>query len=198
MTRSWKPAAVRKSRVALLGWAVLVAGCAHGGPERIDPTASYPETPVSTLAGDPGTASLRVFTEPYLVGHPGDAEAPKKQFYSGYTVYDERGRRGVRARERGSTFSPAALAWAVPDPAGPAGEVRTHLSSDFSTGPSRRRPDFQSASTRKWTMSVIHEQGVGRGFPSGEWTPVFRRAGRSVEARREEPGKCRAHSRRKR
>jgi PBP1b-binding outer membrane lipoprotein LpoB len=61
--------------------ALLLAGCSHAAPERLDPQQEYPDTGRPETSG---AGQLTVYTEPY-------PDTPAGRLYSGYTLYDAQG-----------------------------------------------------------------------------------------------------------
>lgn len=76
-------------RPGILG-ILLLAGCAFGGPSSLEPKETYPHAK-EVRRKSPGLAALVVSTERFL-----DATYPDEGVLlrpTGYTVYDEKGRR---------------------------------------------------------------------------------------------------------
>ena len=80
----------RTASILVIG---LLAQCTVGGPDSIDPDRPYPQVQPSASTPQSGTASLRIFTESYLFGPSEDVEKLKMRYYTGYTLYDQSGRR---------------------------------------------------------------------------------------------------------
>lgn len=71
----------------------LLAQCTLGGPDSIDPDRPYPQAKASTSTPQSGPSGLRIFTESYLFGLSQDVDKVKMRYYTGYTLYDQSGRR---------------------------------------------------------------------------------------------------------
>ena len=70
----------------------LLSGCVLGGPERLEPSASYPTLGLRRV-NRRGDSALVVLTFPmldYNVGHPEDGPLVRP---TGYTIYDAQGRK---------------------------------------------------------------------------------------------------------
>ena len=77
---------------ALALWAGLaLSGCAAGGPERVDVGGGYPAAEARTRETHHYMAGLVVFTETFL--DVSDSDKGTRAVYSGYTIYDEQGRK---------------------------------------------------------------------------------------------------------
>jgi len=80
---------------ACLAGGIVMAlwGCALGGPEQIDARNSYPSARVVSRETHHHLSRLLVFTERYWDPNIGDPDAGTKHAFTGYTVYDERGKK---------------------------------------------------------------------------------------------------------
>jgi hypothetical protein len=73
-------------------WAGLaVSGCAVGGPDRVDAAGGYPSAEARTRETHHYEAKLIVFTETLL--DVSDSDAGARQVYTGYTLYNDQGRK---------------------------------------------------------------------------------------------------------
>ena len=96
--------------LTVLGVILSLFGCVHGGPDRIDPGTSYPAATVTTRSTHHYMANLIVYTERYLDPNVGDSDAGTRSVYTGYTVYDDQGRKVSYARQDGQEPNELSLA----------------------------------------------------------------------------------------
>ena len=85
-------ASPRAKEFFLVVLGLVAGGCMQGGPETLEPTASMP-TLGTRSANRRGVSTLIVATPPkldYNVGHPEDGPLRRP---TGYTIYDDRGRK---------------------------------------------------------------------------------------------------------